>query len=122
MAKKIKKILIVEDEPQMQKVLEKKISGIGYKTVVANDGIQALQKIFQDDISLVLLDLVMPSKSGFDVLEEMKARGSKIPVIILSNLGEDEDIETAKRLGAKDYFVKSNISLRDIVAKISQYI
>lgn len=106
----------------MQKVLEKKISGIGYKTVVANDGIQALQKIFQDDISLVLLDLVMPSKSGFDVLEEMKARGSKIPVIILSNLGEDEDIETAKRLGAKDYFVKSNISLRDIVAKISQYI
>ncbi len=122
MAKKIKKILIVEDEPQMQKVLERKISGIGYKTAVANDGVQALQKIFKDDISLVLLDLVMPTKSGFDVLEEMKAHGSKIPVIVLSNLGEDDDVETAKRLGAKDYFVKSNISLRDIVAKISQYI
>lgn len=122
MAIKRKKILIVEDEPQMQKVLEKKVSSLGYKTLVANDGDTALKKILEGGIDLILLDIIMPVKSGFDVLEQMRSKDIDIPVIILSNLGDDEDFETAKRLGAKDYFVKSNISLRDITAKIEDHI
>lgn len=122
MAKKRKRILIAEDEPQMQKVLEKKVSSLGYGTLVANDGETALKKIFEGGIDLVLLDIVMPAKNGFDVLEQMRSNDIDIPVIILSNLGDDEDFETAKRLGAKDYFVKSNISLRDITAKIEDHI
>lgn len=117
-----KKILIIEDEPQMQKVLEKKLSGLGYSTDLANDGVTALEKIRKGGVDLILLDMILPSKNGFDILEEVGSRNIDVPIIVLSNLGEDEDIETATRLGAREYLVKSNISLRDIVAKIEEYL
>ena len=66
----------------------------------------------------------MPKKDGFAVLEEMNADASlkKIPVIVLSNLGQDEDVERAKKLGAKDFLVKSDSSIQEVVAKIKSYL
>lgn len=114
-----KKILIAEDEPSLLSVLAKKVKSLGYAVFEAKDGEQAINIFKKEHPDLVLLDVVMPIKNGFDVLEEIKIKQkSKVPVIILSNLSESQDLETAKNLGAVDYITKSNLSLRDITIKI----
>ncbi|MBU1167701.1 response regulator [Patescibacteria group bacterium] len=113
-----KEILIVEDEPQMLKVLDRKISSLGHSTTLAENGEVALKKIQNKEFDLILLDIILPGKSGFDILEAMKAEGIETPVIVISNLGSEDDVEMAIRLGAKDYFIKSNITLRELVSKI----
>lgn len=115
-----KKILIAEDEPSLLTVLSKKVKSLGYTVVEAKDGVQALNQFTKEKPDLILLDVVMPIKNGFDVLEEIKMKQkSKVPVIILSNLNESQDIETGKNLGAVDYITKSNLSLREIMVKIN---
>jgi len=73
-----------------------------------------------------LLDLMMPVTSGFTVLEEIQKSGdektTKIPIIVTSNLGQESDIEEAKKLGAVDFLVKSNVSLKDLVLKVKEYL
>ena len=114
-----KKILIAEDEPSLLSVLSKKVKSLGYTVFEAKDGEQAINIFKKEQPDLVLLDVVMPIKNGFDVLEEIKMKQkSKVPVIILSNLSESQDLETGKNLGAVDYITKSNLSLRDITVKI----
>lgn len=114
-----KKILIAEDEPSLMSVLSKKVKSLGYIVIEAKDGEQALNQFTKEKPNLILLDVVMPIKNGFDVLEEIKMKQkSKVPVIILSNLNESQDIETGKNLGAVDYITKSNLSLREIMVKI----
>lgn len=118
-----KKILIVEDEDQMLQVLKNKVKQLGYETIEAVDGNEALEKIKQQKPDLILLDIVLPEKSGFEVLEELKLKQkSKIPVIILSNLGQENDIKTGKKLGAVDYILKADVSLRDLMIKINNYL
>lgn len=115
-----KKILIAEDEPSLLKVLSTKVKSLGYTIIEAKNGQEALDQFKKEKPDLILLDVVMPIKNGFDVLEEIKMKQkSKIPVIILSNLSESQDTETGKNLGAIDYILKSNMSLRDIMVKIS---
>ena len=114
-----KKILIAEDEPSLLSVLSKKVKSLGYTVFEAKDGEQAINIFKKEQPDLILLDVVMPIKNGFDVLEEIKMKQkSKVPVIILSNLSESQDLETGKNLGAVDYITKSNLSLRDITVKI----
>ena len=114
-----KKILIAEDEPSLLSVLTSKVKSLDYTVIEAKDGEEALHKFAKEKPDLILLDVVMPIKNGFDVLEEIKMKQkSKVPVIILSNLNEAQDIETAKNLGAVDYITKSNLSLREINVKI----
>ncbi len=116
-----KKILIAEDEPSLLNVLAKKVKSLGYSVLEAKDGEQAIKIFKKEHPDLVLLDVVMPIKNGFDVLEEIKIKQkSKVPVIILSNLSESQDLETGKNLGAIDYITKSNLSLRDIIVKINK--
>ncbi|MBI3443410.1 response regulator [Candidatus Woesebacteria bacterium] len=114
-----KTILIVDDEPALLKALSSKVLSLGYRVVEATNGDQAISQFKKEKPDLVLLDVVMPQKNGFEVLEELTIKmHSRVPVIILSNLEQNQDIETGKNLGAKDYIVKSNISLRDIMIKI----
>ena len=91
---------------------------------VAEDGVQAIEKITSLRPALVLLDLIMPNKNGFQVLEEIKGNAalSTIPMVVFSNLNQEEDREKAKALGAVDFWVKSDIAITDVIAKISQYI
>lgn len=114
------KILIVEDEQVLSKVLKEKFEKAGFETKVSSDGEAAIldSKSFLPEI--IVLDLVLPKKSGFEVLKAVKAdpETKAIPVIVVSNLGEDSDIKQALSLGAKDYFVKSQHPINEIVEKV----
>lgn len=114
------KILIAEDEKFLLQALTTKLRSEGFQVLQARTGQETLDILRGERPSLVLLDLIMPHKNGFEVLEEMKKDPnlSSIPVIIISNLGQHEDIEKGKALGAIDYIVKADYSLSDIVKKV----
>lgn len=114
-------ILVVEDESFLSKVLAERLQDEGFGQVdVAGNGEEALQKIKSNPPDVVLLDMILPKKNGFEVLQEMRQdkKLKDIPVLVLSNLGQDQDIEQAKALGATDYLVKSNFSLQKVMSKI----
>ena len=113
-----KKILIVEDERPLSHALEMKLKHQGYETTVVTNGVDALLEVQKNAYGLILLDLIMPVMDGFAVLAELKSKQLKIPVIVLSNLGQDEDRAKTKELGAIDYFVKSNTPIADIVLRV----
>lgn len=115
-----KLILIVEDEKPLSHALEMKLKGQGYTTKVVTNGQDALAELKNGKVSMVLLDLIMPVMDGFGVLTEMANKKLKVPVIVLSNLGQDEDRTKAKTLGAVDYFVKSNTPIADIVTRVKK--
>lgn len=118
------KIFVAEDDHFLRKVYQTKLTQEGFMVEVAVDGEEALKKIRQNKPDLLLLDLVMPKLNGFDVLEEMgkDPELKKIPVIVLSNLGQSEDIQRTRDLGAKDYLVKANFSINEVVAKIRGFL
>jgi len=116
----MKKILIVEDESTLQKTLGDILSQEGYKVVSALDGEVGVRLAKEQKPDLVLLDLVLPKMTGFEVLEQMRsAEDTKgIPVIVLTNLEKMEDIQRATELGATTYLVKSNYELQEVVEKV----
>lgn len=114
-AKGKKRILIVEDERPLAHALELKMNHEGYETVVCSTGEAGLKEATTGKFDLILLDLILPGVDGFTILQEMKNKKIKTVVIILSNLGQDEDRKKAAEFGAKDYLVKSNVPLSDIV-------
>lgn len=118
----MKVILIAEDEKPLARVLSLKLNSAGYQTTTVFDGQEALDLLAKQSFDLIILDLVMPKIDGFNVLTELNKRGSKIPVIVASNLSQSEDLEKAKKLGAVDYFVKSDVSLAEIVDKVKQHL
>lgn len=120
MAADTKKVLVVDDEHALARALELKLTAEGMDVTVAHDGEAALELIRGGDFELVLLDLVMPKLDGFGVLEAMQKDKLEIPVIVLSNLGQEEDADRAKALGAKDFFVKSNMPVVEIVRFIKE--
>lgn len=110
-----KKILIVEDEHPLAHALELKMTHEGYEIMVASTGEVGLKEAISGKYDLILLDLILPGVDGFTILQEMKLKKMKAVVIILSNLGQDEDRKKAQEFGAKDYLIKSNVPLSDIV-------
>jgi two-component system alkaline phosphatase synthesis response regulator PhoP len=119
-----KKILLIEDEEVIVKLLGKKLANIGYEVGFAMDGQEGIDKMKQQIPDLVLLDIVMPRKGGFEVMEEMKKDPAlaKIPVIIISNSGQPLELEKAKKLGVADWLVKTEFDPKEVVEKISKYI
>lgn len=119
-----KKILVIEDDKFLRRVYESKLPKEGFRVVSAVDGQDGIDKMKLEIPDLVLLDLIMPRKSGFEVLAEVRQIKSlaKIPILVLSNLGQDEDIERSKKLGATDFMIKSNLSIKEIIDKIKQYL
>ena len=120
----MKKIIIVEDETILQKALSIELLGAGFQVMSAQDGEAGLALIQKEIPDLVLLDLTMPKLSGFDVLTALKKEKStnSIPVVILSNLGQDEDKAKGLKLGAVDYYVKSSTDLSELTEKIKKLI
>ena len=108
-----KKILFVEDESALQKALSEILAEEGYQAIQALDGEDGLRLAKSELPELILLDLILPKKDGFSVLEELKKDSATkdIPVLILSNLDRAEDIERATSLGAKSYLVKTDYKL-----------
>ncbi|PIR54484.1 hypothetical protein COU75_00645 [Candidatus Peregrinibacteria bacterium CG10_big_fil_rev_8_21_14_0_10_42_8] len=113
--KKGKKVLIVEDERPLSHALELKFSHEGFEVVIATDGAEALKIANTTTFSAILLDLIMPNMDGFTFMEQLK---KKSPIIVLSNLGQDEDKQRAKELGAIGYFVKSNTPITEIIKTV----
>lgn len=118
------KVLLVEDDLSLLKIYSNKLKINGYEVSVATTGDEALRKAQAEDYDIILLDLILPGKDGFSVLEELKNTHAtkKIPVLILSNLGQEADIKRGKELGAVDYLVKSDVSLADLVMKVKKHI
>ena len=118
------KILLAEDDRLICRAYEASLKQEGFEVACAHDGEEALQKLGDFTPDLILLDLIMPNKNGFEFLEAIKpdAKLKKIPVIVLSNLGQDSDVERAKSLGAVDYMIKSDSSIQKIVEKAREYL
>lgn len=114
----LKQILVVEDERPMARALELKLAYSGFAPSVVYNGAEALQAIKKDNFALILLDLMMPVVNGFDVLEAMQKLGNRTPVIVLTNLSQDEDEVRAKALGAKEFFVKSDTSILTVINRV----
>lgn len=117
------KIVLVEDDEILSKVLSTELHDAGFEVSQAFDGEAGLALVRSKRPDLVLLDLVLPKKHGFVVLEELKKspETKAIPVIILTLLGEDEDIKKGLRLGANDYLVKSSHAVGEIVEKVKNF-
>lgn len=114
-AKDKKRILIIEDEKPLAHALELKMQHEGYETVVAPTGEKGLDEASTGKYDLILLDLILPGVDGFTILQQLKDKKAKTVVIVLSNLGQDEDRKRAADFGVKNYLVKSNVPLSDIV-------
>ncbi len=104
----------------MAHALELKLGREGFEMVVVEDGEEALRILNQEQFDLIILDLILPRRDGFAVLTELKQKKIKTPVIVLSNLGQEEDQERAKKLGVRDYFVKADTSLANLVSQVSR--
>lgn len=114
-----KKVLIIEDEKPLAKALQLKLQKVGHSTYVARNGEEGLEAIAQQEFDVILLDLIMPGMDGFQVLERLKDLPKKPVVFVLSNLGQAEDEQRAKQLGAYKYLIKSDTSLASIVEEIN---
>ncbi|MDQ7814665.1 MAG: response regulator [Patescibacteria group bacterium] len=115
-----KTVAIVEDEAVLSRVLEVKLKNAGFNTILAADGEEASKLIRDKRPDLVLLDLVMPKKDGFEVLREMRdSRATEdTPVMILSNHGSDEDRILGKKFGACSYLIKSTTKLNTVIDEV----
>lgn len=121
---KNKKVLIVEDEKSLRELLAFKLQTEGFEVSSAIEGNEALQKIEKDQPQLVLLDLILPGLDGFEVLKKIRENPvtAKIPVVIISNLGQKEEIDRGLLLGANDYMVKTNFTPKHIVDLVKRYL
>lgn len=114
----MKKILIIEDEKPIARALELKLKHVGFDVEVAFNGEDGIKLLSEKKYDLILLDLVMPKVNGFIVLEEAKKIGIKTPIIVLSNLSQEEDEKRVRQLGAKAFFIKSNTPIAVIVEEV----
>ncbi len=118
------KVLLVEDDPFLSNLLKVRLQKENVDVTLARDGEEALKKIEEERPGLVLLDLILPKKSGFEILEKVSndPQLKDMPVIIISNLGQTSDIQRGKELGAVEYYVKAKISIDDLVDKIKTFL
>lgn len=117
-----KKILVIEDDRSLQNALVEMISQEGYETASALDGEEGLEKVDQFKPDLILLDIILPKKDGYEVLSEIKKneKTKDIPVLILTNLEEVNNVQKALDLGATTFMVKSDFSLKDVLGKVRE--
>jgi CheY-like chemotaxis protein len=122
MAEAVRRILLAEDDRFLRKAAETALKRSGFAVLPAVDGEEALRTARAEAPDLILLDLIMPKMQGFEVLRALKAdpATAAIPVVILSNLGQDGDMKRAMEAGAVGYFVKANLSLQDLVKRVGE--
>jgi CheY-like chemotaxis protein len=117
-----RRILLVEDDRFLRKAAETTLKQQGYTVITAADGEEALRVARSAPPDLILLDVIMPKLNGFQVLDALKKdpTTAHIPVIILSNLGQDRDVQQAMEAGATAYFIKADLSLQALVQRVGE--
>ena len=115
-----KTVLIAEDERSFVMAIKLELEKTGYDVSWGSTGAEAMEVLKQRPVDLVLLDIMMPVKNGFEVLAEMRAddKLKNIPVLVVSNLGQEADAERALSLGAKEYIVKADTSIHELIRKV----
>ena len=116
------KILIIEDDQFLAQIYPAKMAKSGHITEVALNGRDGLIKYKKFKPDIILLDLILPYMNGFEVMTELKKRKNTVPIIVISNLGQDSDVKKAMDLGAYKYFIKSSAELRDILQEVETII
>lgn len=118
--KKQAPILIIEDDKFLRELLFRKLKNNNFNVSIAVDGSEGLKKVKEGDYKLVLLDLVLPGADGFEILKEIKSdpKTKGVSVIILSNLGQQEEVERGLNLGAEDYLIKAHFTPDEIISKV----
>lgn len=117
-----KKILVVEDDFLLQEMYALALGAEGYTVFKASDGGVGLKLIEDEKPDLILLDLNMPSISGFQVLSTLQEKGNQIPVVVISNSDEAQAITKSTELGAREYVVKSQTNLDQIKEIVKKYV
>lgn len=122
--KTVKKILIVDDNEFFAKVIKSELITHGYEVFIAYNGQEAVDFIKANTVDLILLDIIMPIKDGFETIQELKNNPNtkNIHIVVFSNLGQDEDIQKAMNMGAQSYIVKKDFSLREVIENIEKNI
>ncbi len=122
MVKKKKKILIIEDDKILADMYAVKFDKVGYEVVETQNGIEGLNLAKTINPDVVLLDVILPEMDGFSILIELKKEKNtkKLPVILLTNLGQQGDIEKGKLLGATDYLTKSNTTPAEVIERVKK--
>lgn len=116
-------ILLVEDDSFISGMYQTKLTNLGYQVELIDDGATAAARLQQDPLpDLILLDVVLPKKDGFEILEDLRQeeRTAKLPVILLTNLGQKPDVERGIKLGADDYIIKAHYTPTEVVEKITK--
>lgn len=118
------KVLVAEDDKFLASAYRVKLTKSGFDVKIAGDGEDALSEMKANTPQAVILDLVMPRRDGYSVLAEIKKNPAwnSIPVIVASNLGQPEDIVKATKLGADDYIIKTDLSMKTLVEKINMMV
>jgi len=119
-----KKILLAEDDEFLSTLIKNRLQREGFEVTVAKDGEEVLTILKGLKPDLVLMDIILPKKLGFEVMEQIQAdpKLSRTPFMVISNLGQDSDIRKAKELGAIDYFVKARILIDDLINRIKGFL
>lgn len=121
----MKNLLLVEDEQFLANLLKGRLEKFGeIKIQIARDGQEALKFLKETKFDLVLLDLILPKLSGFEILETIHGdpRLQNIPVIIISNLGQESDVSRGQSLGAVEYFIKARVSMEELVEQVKKFL
>lgn len=118
----MKKILLLEDDRFLIRIYKAKLLDLGYEITMLEDGDKGLETAQKLKPDLIVTDLIMPKKNGFDVIKELKEHEETkhIPIIVLTNLSQDEDKQKVTALGADYFLVKANLSFKEVVAKIQE--
>lgn len=118
----MKKILIIEDDPFLSEMYVAKFSENNFQVEVAIDGKDGLAKIKEFIPDLILLDIVLPKMDGFEILKKIKSdpKLKNIPIVLLTNLGQKNEIEKGMSLGANEYIIKAHFTPTAVVAKVKE--
>jgi DNA-binding response OmpR family regulator len=118
------KVLLVEDDNFLRSICSKKLVKEGFTVYEALDGEMALSEVEKIKPDIILLDIILPAIDGFEVLNKIRSHSNKqvanSPIIMLSNLGQDDDIKKALSMGANDYLVKAHFTIEEIVTKVKK--
>ncbi|MDP2641478.1 MAG: response regulator [Candidatus Yanofskybacteria bacterium] len=114
----MKRILLVEDDPLLIEIYQTKLKASGYEVHIAQDGEKAIRALQQETPDVMILDLVLPRKDGWEVLEAIRGAGARPKILVLSNLGQKEEIKRAMELGVDKYLIKAHFTPSQVVEEL----